>query len=130
MLGLDFYPTMLELAGIEPKDDQVMDGESLVGLLDGSAESLDRERVFWHFPCYIGGGGPSSAMRAGDWKVLEFFEGARVELYNLAEDPGEENDLFGKMKSKGEEMYAALQDWQRETGAALVREKNPNYWDL
>ncbi len=147
ILGMDFYPTMLELAGIEPNDQRDagpgfanrsavdgenarghrIDGMSLVPLLDGSAESLGRDRVFWHFPCYIGGGGPSSAMRAGDWKVIEFFEDQRVELYNLAEDPGEQHDLAKRERAKAEALYADLRAWQQETGAALVTEANPDY---
>ena len=127
ILGLDFYPTMLELASIDVSDEQAMDGRSLVSLLDGSAESLNRDSIFWHFPSYIGGGGPSSSIRKGDWKLIEFFEGEGVELYNLANDPGEEHNLADREKARAAELYADLRAWQQETGAALVTEANPNY---
>jgi arylsulfatase A len=127
ILGLDFYPTMLQLAGVESNTDHVLDGRSLVPLLTGAETSLGRERVFWHFPCYIGGGGPSSAMRAGDYKVIEFFEDERVEVYNLAKDPGEQNDLAQRERAKADELIAELRAWQRESGAALVTEANPAY---
>ncbi|MHC4788061.1 MAG: sulfatase, partial [Planctomycetota bacterium] len=79
----DFYPTFLEAAGLEPIPQQHCDGVSLMPLLKGSQE-LERDAIFWHYPHYGNQGGtPGSSVRAGDWKLIEFFEDGRLELYNL-----------------------------------------------
>ncbi len=126
VLGVDWYPTLLELAEIVPDKKHQFDGVSLTPLLRGE-DRLNRDAVFWHFPCYIGGGGPSSSIRKGDWKLIEFFEDKRIELYNLVKDPGERNDLAPSNRPKAAELYEDLRAWQKETGAALVTELNPNY---
>ena len=86
--SVDLYPTLIELAGIKPPSDQILDGVSLVPLLRGGSK-LDRDRkLIWHFPCYVGKSTPSSAIREGDFKLIEFFEdGGHVELFNLKTDP-------------------------------------------
>ena len=125
--SVDLYPTLLELAGIQRAAGQVFDGVSLVPVLNG-ANDLARPRLFWHFPCYVGRATPSSAVREGDFKLIEFFEdGGRRELYNLSSDPNEERDLIATMPDKAATLYRTLQTWQSETGAAIPREANPNY---
>lgn len=126
VLGMDWYPTILDLAGIEPASEHHLDGESLRPLLQGNG-TLNRETVFWHFPCYIGGGGPSSSIRKGDWKLIQFFEGPRVELYNLADDPSERDNLAEQHSEKTVELFNDLTTWQTATGAVLVTQANPNY---
>jgi arylsulfatase A-like enzyme len=124
--SIDFYPTFLELAGIKPANSMQLDGVSLVPALRG--ESLSREQLFWHFPCYIGKGAPSSAIRAGDWKLIEFFEdGGKFELYNLKTDPGETNNLARAEAEKAEQLHRSLQLWQRESNAATPASANPKY---
>jgi arylsulfatase A len=124
---VDWYPTLLELAGIKPPKDKVLDGVSLVTALEGAAE-LSRPRLFWHFPCYVGKATPSSAMREGDFKLIEFYEnGGHRELYNLRTDPNEEHDLAKSQPDKAAAMYRTLLAWQKETGAAIPRDANPNY---
>jgi arylsulfatase A-like enzyme len=114
------------MAGLKPDPAHKLDGVSFAATLRGGS-SPGREAVFWHFPCYIGGGGPSSAIRKGDFKLIEFFEDRRVELYNLAADPGENEDLALSLPAKATELYGDLQSWQRETGAALVTKANPKF---
>lgn len=125
--SVDLYPTLLELAGIAPPKGQVLDGVSLVPTFKG-AVSLSRERLFWHFPCYVGRATPSSAVREGDFKLVEFYEeGGRRELYNLRDDPNEERDLAKVMPDKAATLYRTLRTWQTETGASIPSEANPNY---
>lgn len=125
--SVDFYPTLLELAGGKPAAGQTLDGASLVPLLRGG-KTLPRERLFWHFPCYVGRATPSSAIREGTFKLIEFFEdGGRVELYDLANDPSEDRDLSHQLPERTAGLTKTLRAWQRETGAAMPREANPAY---
>ncbi len=125
--SIDMYPTFLELAGLKPQPGDVLDGESLVSTFQGATE-LTRKRLFWHFPCYVGRATPSSALREGDFKLVEFFEeGGKRELFNLKIDPNEEHDLAASMPDKLASMYTTLQAWQKETGAMLLTKANPNY---
>lgn len=92
--GTDFYPTILELAGLEPRPDEHNDGVSLVPLLRG--ETIPERFLVWHYPHYGNQGGePSSIIRQGDWKLIHYYEDGRDELYNLAEDISETTDLSG-----------------------------------
>jgi hypothetical protein len=125
--SVDFYPTLLELADAKPPAGQTLDGTSIAPLLRGAA-TIPRERLFWHFPCYVGRATPSSAVREGNFKLLEFFEGGgRFELYDLAKDPGERIDLAATMPEKTSALVKRLQDWQRNTDAAIPLAANPNY---
>ncbi len=124
--SIDFYPTFLDLAGIKPQKSPQLDGVSLVPELRG--EPLNRNELFWHFPCYIGRGTPSSAIRAGDWKLLEFFEdGSRIELYNLKSDPGESKNVAPAELETAMQLHRSLQAWQRESNAAIPRTANPKF---
>lgn len=122
-LSMDWFPTVLELAGQKAA---AVDGRSLVPLLRDPAAALERD-VFWHFPCYIGGGGPCSAVRSGNWKLIEFFESGAAELYDLAADPGEQRDLAKSEPKRAEEMLAKLRAWQASTAAPRPTQPNPNY---
>lgn len=120
---IDIFPTLLELAGASCGER--IDGVSLVPLWNG--DPLNRETLYWHFPCYIGQGGPSSAMRQGDLKLIEFFETGTVELYDLSEDPEERNNLAESHQEMTAEMYSKLKLWQTELGAPCPSEPNPEY---
>jgi arylsulfatase A-like enzyme len=116
----DYYPTLLDCAGIEPDKRQHLDGVSLRGLLEGSTSGLNRECLYWYYPLvkrHFLGGRSSSAIRMGDWKLIEFFDTGEVELYNLSRDPGEKNDLAKKMSDKAAELRKRLGDWR---GAVLT----------
>lgn len=124
--SIDLYPTFLELAGIKFSLERKLDGISLVPALRG--ELLQRQNLFWHFPCYIGKGAPSSSIRRGDWKLIEFFEDrSKLELYDLRNDPGETKNLARERGEKTAELYRVLQAWQQETKAAIPMMQNPNY---
>lgn len=123
-LSMDWYPTVLELAGKKPPEP--VDGRSLVPLLRDASAGLERD-VFWHFPCYLGGTGPCSAIRSGHWKLIEFFESGTAELYNLSVDPGEERNLADKEPQRANELLAKLRAWQSATGAPRPTKANPAY---
>lgn len=125
-LSMDWYPTLLELAGVNPPAAVKPDGRSLVPLLREVSAKLERD-VFWHFPCYIGGGGPCSAVRSGNWKLIEFFEDGVAELYDLCTDPGEQRNLADTEKKRAAEMLAKLHAWQTSTGAPRPTQPNPRY---
>lgn len=125
-LSMDWYPTMLELAGVTPPAAVNPDGRSLVPLLRDASTKLERD-VFWHFPSYIGGGGPCSAVRSGNWKLIEFFEDGVAELYDLSTDPGEERNLADTEQKRAAEMLAKLYAWQTSTGAPRPTQSNPRY---
>ena len=126
ILSMDFYPTLLEVAGAAAPADQAIDGVNLVPILTGLG-SIDREAVFWHFPCYIGRGEPASAVRMGDWKLIELFEEKRFELYNLRNDPGETVNLARSNPTKAHQLREALSDWQHRTNAPKPSEPNPAF---
>ncbi len=89
----DFYPTFLAAAGVTVPSEQPVDGVNLLPVLEGKTDFV-RGPVFWHYPHYGNQGGtPGSAVRDGDWKLIEFFEDGRLELYNLPDDIGENTDL-------------------------------------
>ena len=135
VIGIDFYPTMLEMAGVRQPSGHVLDGLSIVPLLRGKG-TLNRKAIFWHFPSYLEAYNeeqwpwrttPAGAVRQGDWKLIEYFEDGKVELYNLKDDLGEKNDLAGTMPDKAEELHRALIEWRRSVNAPVPAEKNPQY---
>jgi len=125
--SVDFYPTLLEAAGLPARPEQHCDGVSLLPLLEGSQEPLEREGLFWHYPHYSNQGGtPGCSIRSGDWKLIEFFEGGKLELYNLREDVAETRDRSAELPDKAGELHAKLVAW-RESVEALVPKPNPNW---
>jgi len=126
VISTDFYPTLLEMAGLPPRPDQHRDGASLVPLLKGAA-SLDRQAIYWHYPHYSPqGGSPAGAVRVGDLKLIELFEDSRVELYNLRDDVGETKDLAPAMPEKAAELRAMLHAWRKAVDAKMPS-PNPAY---
>jgi arylsulfatase A-like enzyme len=122
----DFYPTILELAGLDPKPKQHCDGTSFVSLLAGGS-SLAREAIYWHYPHYHGSAWkPGGAMRAGPWKLIEFYEDQRVELYNLDDDLRERKDLAATMPDKTAQLLADFHAWRNSVGAKMPT-TNPKY---
>jgi arylsulfatase A-like enzyme len=123
--GTDFYPTFLELAGMDLNSGQHLDGVSLLPLLKGG--SLKERPLIWHYPHYGNQGGePSSIIRKGDWKLIHYYEDGREELYNLKLDLEERRDLAENnpelSKSLSEELFAFL-----ATSGAKFPEKDPEY---
>ncbi|MFO7900849.1 MAG: sulfatase [Planctomycetota bacterium] len=121
----DFYPTLLDSAGLPPMPEQHTDGVSFLPLLRG--EHLDRGPIFWHYPHYGNQGGtPGCSVRQGDWKLIEFFEDGRLELYHLRDDIGEENDLAGSHPARTKELHEMLRTW-RDYVEAKIPQPNPDY---
>ena len=128
VISTDLYPTILELVGLPLRPQQHVDGVSLEPLLTGSSQSLEREALYFHYPHYhhINTMGPAGAVRMGDYKLIEIFETGEVELYNLASDIGEQNDLADSMPELAQKMTRMLHQWRRSSGS-LMNTPNPNY---
>ena len=121
----DFYPTLLELAGLRKRPRQHVDGRSLVPLLGG--QRLDRVRLFWHYPHYGNqGGAPGTAIREGSWKLIRWHEDGATELYNLANDEGERYDLSELVPDRAARLGGTLDKWLNEVGANMPS-SNPGY---
>ena len=122
VISVDFFPTMLEMAGAPvPK----VDGASLVPLLRGG--SIRRDAIYWHYPHYSDQGGyPAGAVRVGDYKLIEFFEDGRLELYNLAKDIREADDLSQRDPQRAARMHRILKRWRESVGAVMPR-PNPAF---
>jgi arylsulfatase A-like enzyme len=124
----DFYPTFLEVAGVEPIPTQHPDGVSILPVFQG-ARDFERGPIYWHFPHYGNQGGrPGCSIREGDWKLIEFFEDNRLELYNLREDIGEETDRAEAEPALRDDLHRKLKAWREEVGA-LIPQKNPHWPD-
>lgn len=121
----DLPPTFLDLAGIDAPMKDPLDGVSLVPLLKDSEADPARDTLFWHLPHYHHGT-PASAIRRGDWKLLEFFETGALELYDLSADLGETNNLAAKHPDKTTELRDVLAIWRKEVGARMPT-SNPEH---
>ncbi len=135
VIMVDLLPTILEMAGVVPPAEQPVDGMSLIPLLKGRSK-FDRDAIFWHFPAYLeayaGMEGhwrttPAGAVRSGEWKLIEFFEDGRLELYNLHDDIGEEHDLSYIRPEQRDALHRLMLDWRKNTGAPVPAELNPLY---
>ena len=121
----DFYPTMLQLAGLPLKPEQHLDGMSLVPLLKG--DRLARGPLFWHYPHYGNqGGAPCGAIRDGDWKLVEWFEDGQLELFNLKKDVSETKDLARSNPGKLKALHEKLLAWRKEVNA-IMPTPNPRF---
>lgn len=110
---------MLQMAGLSLMPKQHVDGVSMVPLLTGTGK-LERKAIYWHYPHYHGSGNkPSGAIRAGDYKLIEWYEDNSIELYNLKDDIGEKNDLAARMLEKAAELRRLLHQWLKETKATV-----------
>ncbi|MEM6645902.1 MAG: sulfatase [Bacteroidota bacterium] len=120
----DLYPTFLAAAGLDAHPDQPPDGVNLLPRFEG--QSLDRDALYWHYPHYGNQGGtPGAAIRDGDWKLIQFFEDDRVELFNLVDDIGEKTNMAEAELERVQAMVKQLQTWQESVGAAFPS-PNPN----
>jgi arylsulfatase A-like enzyme len=120
VISTDFYPTILDLVGAEPKPGQHADGLSIFPLLRDPGAALGRTTLYWHYPHNSPQGGtPSGAIRQGDLKLIEFFNDGRIELYNLADDLGEQQDLSEKMPEKTRELHDELRAWRKSVDAKM-----------
>ena len=139
--NLDFYPTILDVAGVAKAGEKVLDGTSLKPMLLAN-EGLKERPLYWHFPIYLQAHSkkayhenqdslfrtrPGSAIRLGDWKLIQYFENNDLELYNLKEDIGEKNNLAMQNPEKLHELLSMLEAWRKETNAPVPTELNPEF---
>jgi arylsulfatase A-like enzyme len=116
---MDLFPTLLELTGLPSRPDRHVDGVSLAGVLAGTS-GLPPRFLPWHFPHYHGSGNvPSGAVRAGNLKLVQWFETGEVELYDLAADSGETVNVAPVMPAEADSLRAWLEAWRELTGAAM-----------
>ena len=120
MISNDFFPTLLELSGLTLQPARHMDAVSFASTLLGKSQP-DRGPVFWHYPHYHTpkGAFPGGAVRVGDFKLIEWYEDMRVELFNLKDDLGEQHDLSQKMPEKTAELKTLLHDWRASVHATM-----------
>lgn len=118
----DIFPTVSEIAGATPKTNGEIDGRSIMPLLTGQGEWKDRP-VFWHFPHYSQSVGPYSIVRQGDYKLIEFLEDGKLELYDLKNDLSEKHNLATAKPEKVEELRTVLNKWRKNVDAQLPRKK-------
>lgn len=125
VISVDYYPTLLEMAGLPLSPEQSLDGKSILPLLKGG--TLPERPLFWHYPHYSNqGGAPEGAVRLGDFKLIEWYEDMRIELYNLKDDIGEHHNLEATMPDKANALRKMLHDWRKEVNAQMPT-PNPNY---
>ena len=126
VISTDFFPTLLDIAGIPLMPDKHIDGINLLPLITEN-KAPSREAVFWHFPHYHGSQWtPGAAIRKGNWKLIEFYHYEKTELYNLADDIGETTDLSEIYPEKTAELKDLLRQMQEATGA-LFPQNNPDF---
>jgi arylsulfatase A-like enzyme len=124
-MSTDFYPTLLDMAGLPQRPSQHRDGRSLAPLLKGG--TLGDRSLFWHYPHYSNqGGGPYGAIRVGDLKLIEWYEDMRVELFNLKHDPEEKRDLSKTEPEQARALRQQLHDWRVSVKAAMPT-PNPDW---
>jgi arylsulfatase A-like enzyme len=127
VITMDLFPTIVEMAGL--KHTGSIDGVSLVPLLRREG-SLDRDTLYWHYPHHQhyqqGGTMPYGAIRAGDYKLIEFFNDMHVELYNIKDDIGEQRDLAASQPKRADDLRQRLHAWRKEVGAQMPT-PNPNH---
>jgi arylsulfatase A-like enzyme len=123
VISTDFYPSLLEMAGLPPRPEQHLDGVSFVPALRG--EGFERGPLYWHFPHYSNHGmqSPGGAIRVGDHKLLDYFENDTVQLFDLKADLGEQNDLAAAQPEAARELRALLEAWRQEVSARAMTPK-------
>jgi arylsulfatase A-like enzyme len=145
----DLYPTILELCDLPARPRQHVDGASLVPSMRSAGEGAEspspapesgsggaprdygdaaaRDALFWHFPHYGNQGGtPSGSVRAGRYKLVEFYEDGRTLLFDLVDDPGESRDISAQEPERSAELARRLAEWRNEVGASMP-EPNPDF---
>lgn len=136
-ISYDFYPTFVELGGGELPENQTIDGLSLLPVLKDENTALKRNAIHFHYPHYHHHR-PAAAIREGEWKLLQYLDNTgEMELYNLAEDIGEKNDLSEEKKGRVSDLKGKLQRWQNQVIARMPipnphfeKERAGEWWNL
>ncbi len=139
--NLDFYPTILEVAGISKPVGKILDGKSMLPVMTSNG-GMNERPLFWHFPIYLQSYSsksyhenqdslfrtrPGSAIRLGDWKLIQYFENNDLELYNIKEDIGEKVNKAKGNPEKLNELLEILENWRKEVNAPVPTELNPDF---
>ena len=122
--SVDFYPTFLDIAGAAGDPNHPLDGESILPLLKQTG-ALKRDAIYWHYPHYHHST-PAGAVRQDHWKLIEFYEDGRLELYNLKNDITEKHNLATKMLQQAAQLQQKLSAWRKSVGARMPT-PNPNF---
>ena len=126
VISADYFPTILDAAGLPLEPEHHKDGVSHLASLKSGEPTAPRP-LFWHYPHYGNqGGSPGAAVLDGDWKLIEWFDSGTVELFNLASDPNESKNLAEAEHAQVNRLQRTLHDWQADVGA-VKSEANPNY---
>ncbi|MBC8354057.1 MAG: sulfatase [Planctomycetes bacterium] len=128
VMTIDYYPTFLEIASSRGNEvhNASLDGRSITPLLRDPSATLGRD-LYWHYPHYhAGGDSPYSAVRSGNWRLVEFHEDDRVELYDLAKDIGELHDLSAAVPQIASQLRDKLHQWRKQVNAQMPT-PNPNF---
>jgi len=131
LVHVDMYPTFAALAGAKLAEGYTLDGVSMTRLFEEPGASLGERAIFAHFPGYLQSyikeavwrTTPVATIREGNWKLLEFFEDGRLELYNLAEDLSERNNLVEQESKLAQKLHKKMLAWREHTGAAMPKLK-------
>ncbi len=119
VIGADFLPTLLELLN-DKKLPAHVDGKSFAATLSKPQTAVERGAIFWHYPHFSNQlGRPAAAVRLGDYKLIEFYESGKLELYNLKEDISESNDLSTLQPDKTKELYTLIKRWRADVNANM-----------
>ncbi len=130
-IHVDLYPTFLEIAAAKRPEGYTLDGESLVPVWKDAQAKLKREAIYQHFPGYLGAAPgswrttPVGTIEVGDWKLMEFFEDHRLELYNLRDDIGEAHNLAAQEPERAKTLRARLEAWRKEIHAPMPTANTP-----
>ena len=125
VISTDFYPTILGATGLPKRPLQHVDGVDLSSVLKGRSR-IDRQSLFWHYPHYNQHpqSFPATVIRKGHWKLIEILDTGELELYNLALDVGEQNNLADVHSGLAQSLLAEMRAWRAEVNADPMR-SNP-----
>ncbi|RZO15725.1 MAG: aryl-sulfate sulfohydrolase [Verrucomicrobiaceae bacterium] len=136
--AVDLYPTICEITGGQINENHNLDGISLVPLLK---EKEIRERsLYWHFPAYLQSyqryneqpdplfrARPCGVIRKGKWKLIEYFEDGRTELFNLENDISESKNLSTDQPEIVSSLLSSLRKWRHQVKAPVPTQPNPKF---
>ena len=123
--GIDVFPTLLDYLGLPPSN--TLDGLSLKPLLTAPPRQFPQRPLFWHYPHYSNQGGvPAGAIIENNWKLIEFYEDSRLELFDLSSDPSEQHNVATRHPRRAQSLLAKLKQWRQSTGAIMPK-LNPDF---
>lgn len=138
VVNLDFFPTFLAVAGIKKPKNKILDGRSLVPILQG--KKLPKRPLFWDFPIYLQKyttpnqnsdvcfrTRPGSSVRLGSWVLQQYYEDNHLELYNIDIDLGERKNLVKTFPKKTNKLHHLLAQWRKKVHAPVPTKLNPDY---